>query len=327
MLGELVVRPNYPFWGGVGAVAGSLVAALALMWTAGRSAADAGPSGWRLDLLGRFPFLRWFVRQRWFQLGFLVPVLFFFTLLLIAGFWGSPIGSRNIMITFVWILWWFLLITLLLPFSSRFWCAICPFPFFGEWFQRRRLWNVREDVRRMWIAFRSWPRRFSNIWLQNFLFLLLCTFSAVLVTRPVVSAFVLTGLFLGATVVALCYRERAFCNYLCPVSGFLSLYAMASVVEVRAKEPARCADCRSKSCRLGSEKGWGCPWSQVPGRLERNNYCGMCLECVKTCPADNMTVRIRPFCTDVQLKGYDEAWKAFIMIALALAYSVMLLGP
>ena len=27
------------------------------------------------------------------------------------------------------------------------------------------------------------------------------------------------------------------------------------------------------------------------------------------------------------MKGYDEAWKAFIMLALALAYSVIFLGP
>jgi hypothetical protein len=179
----------------------------------------------------------------------------------------------------------------------------------------------------MWRNFRPWPRRLSNIWLQNVLFLLLCTFSAVLVTWPIVTAFVLAGLILGATLVAVRYRERAFCNYLCPVSGFLSLYAMASAVEVRAKDPARCRDCKTKSCRVGSEKGWGCPWSQFPARLDRNNYCGMCMECIKTCPSDNMTLRARPFCSDVRLQGYDEAWKAFIMITLAVAYSVVLLGP
>lgn len=327
MLGELIVRPNYPFWGGLGALTGLVLAGLLLMGTADGPRENAGVSRWRLDLLARFAPLRWYVTRRWFQFGFMLPGLFCFTLLLIAGFWGSPIGSRNIIITFVWILWWFLLITLLLPLGGRIWCAVCPFPFFGEWLQRRRLLGVRDDVRRMWQGFRSWPKGLSNIWLQNVLFLLLCTFSAVLVTRPVVSAFVLAGLVVGATVVALIYRHRAFCNYLCPVSGFLSLYAMASVVEVRPRDPVQCGDCRTKSCRLGSEKGWGCPWAQTPARLERNNYCGMCMECIKTCPHENMTVRLRPFCADVRLKGFDETWKAFIMIGLALVYSVTLLGP
>ena len=64
------------------------------------------------------------------------------------------------------------------------------------------------------------------------------------------------------------------------------------------------------------------------GKLERNNYCGLCFECVKSCPHDNISLFVRPFSTsDVVLRGYDEVWKACIMLALALTYSVMLLGP
>lgn len=40
-----------------------------------------------------------------------------------------------------------------------------------------------------------------------------------------------------------------------------------------------------------------------------------------------MTVRLRPFASDTKIKGYDEAFKAFIMLSLALAYSVIYLGP
>jgi hypothetical protein len=61
--------------------------------------------------------------------------------------------------------------------------------------------------------------------------------------------------------------------------------------------------------------------------MTRNNYCGMCFECLKTCPKDNVTVYLRPFCSDRLLKGYDEAFKAFIMLVLAVVYSVTLLGP
>ena len=202
----------------------------------------------------------------------------------------------------------------------------CPFPFFGEWIQRRRLIGVGADARTMWKKYRKWPAALSNIWLQNLLFLGLCTFSAVLVTRPVTTAAVLLGLVLIATVLATAFRQRAFCNYLCPVSGFLSLYAMAAVVEVRPRDQEACRSCRTKSCLAGGENGWGCPWEQNPGRLERNNYCGMCMECIKACPNDNMTLNLRPFCTDVHIKGTDEAWKALIMVGVALVYSVTLLG-
>ncbi len=40
-----------------------------------------------------------------------------------------------------------------------------------------------------------------------------------------------------------------------------------------------------------------------------------------------MTIQARPFCSDDKIEKYDEAWKAFIMITLAVLYSVVLLGP
>ena len=172
-----------------------------------------------------------------------------------------------------------------------------------------------------------WPKALSNIWLQNIGFLGLCTFSALFLTRPIVSVGVLAGLIIIATVLHLIYRQRAFCNYVCPVSGFLSLYAMASTLEVRSRDEEVCAKCTNKGCLAGNENGWGCPWGMYPSKMDRNNYCGLCMECVKTCPYDNMTLNLRPFASDTRLKGYDEAFKAFIMLTLAIAYSVIYLGP
>lgn len=324
MQGELIVEPNYPFRVGIGAAAGILLAGFFLMATGKNIPPEAGEQ--RLDILLAAPPIGWLARRRWLPFALYVPGLALFVLFIIAGFWGSPIGNRNIIITFVWILWWFLLITALLPFGSRIWCLACPFPFFGEWFQRRRLIGVRPDAQRMWRGYKKWPVRFSNIWVQNILFLGLCTISAILVTRPVATAAVLLALVLTATVLAAVFRQRSFCNYLCPVSGFLSLYSMAAVVEVRARDAVVCRSCRSKSCAAGGPSGWGCPWGCHPGRLERNNYCGMCLECIKTCPNGNMTINLRGFCADTRIKGTDEAFKALIMVSVALVYSVTLLG-
>jgi hypothetical protein len=298
--------------------------------------------GWRIDLFQRFPALRWVAQRRWFQFVAVLPNLLLFLFFLAAGLFGSPVGNRNIIIIFVWILWWFLLIGVLVPFASRVWCTVCPFPFFGEWLQRRALVVVRAvDPRkekkqgpgvlvgrnRYFGLNRRWPKAFSNIWLQNVGFLGLCTFSALFLTRPIVTVVVLGGLFVIATVLHQIYRQRAFCNYVCPVSGFLSLYSMASMMEVRSRDAEVCAKCQDKGCLAGSAAGWGCPWFMYPSKMDRNNYCGLCMECVKACPYGNMTVNLRPLCSDTKLKGYDEAWKAFIMLSLAMAYSVIYLGP
>lgn len=306
-----------------------------------RRAAKAAPPGWRVDLLQLLPPLKWLFQRRWFQFAVVLPNLLFFLLFLSAGIFGSPVGNRNIIIVFVWILWWFLLISAMVPFASRIWCTVCPFPFFGEWAQRRALVGVRSldpkkekggpgvviGRNRYFGKNLRWPKKLSNIWVQNIGFLALCTFSALFLTRPIVSVFVLGLLFVIATVLHLIYRQRAFCNYVCPVSGFLSLYAMSSMMEVRSKEADVCAKCTHKGCLAGSEAGWGCPWFMYPSKMDRNNYCGLCMECLKSCPYDNMTVNLRPFCADTRIKGYDEAYKAFIMLSLAITYSVIYLGP
>jgi len=288
--------------------------------------------GKRVDLLKVVPGLKWLLTRRWFQFAVVLPNLAFFYLFLISGIFGSPVGNRNIIIVFVWILWFFALIAIMVPFASRIWCTVCPIPFFGEWYQRRALIGARVGKpgagrNRMWGLRKRWPRALSNIWMQNIGFLCLCVFSVPLLTRPFVSVVVLGGLIVLATVLHIIYRHRAFCSYVCPISGFLSLYSMTSLVEVRSKDTETCDNCNDKSCLAGSETGWGCPWHVNPSKLDRNNYCGLCMECLKTCSHDNITLRARPFCSDTMLKGYDEAWKAFIMLTLALAYSVVLLGP
>ncbi len=296
---------------------------------------------WRVDLLSRLPALRWLVERRWFQFAVVLPNLLVFLLFLAAGLFGTPVGNRNIIIIFVWILWWFLLITAMVPFASRIWCTVCPFPFFGEWMQRRALVAVRAvdpkkakggpgtliGRNRYFGRNLRWPKKLSNIWLQNIGFLMLCTFSVFFLTRPVVSAAVLGGLILVATALHLIYRQRAFCAYICPVSGFLSLFSMASTLEVRSKDSDVCLTCKDKGCLAGNDRGWGCSWFMYPSKMERNNYCGLCMECIKTCPHQNIALNLRPFCSDTRLKGLDEAWKAFIMLTLALAYSAIYLGP
>ena len=295
-------------------------------------ASSQSAQSWRINLFEKFPLVKKLVKARSFQFWTVLPNLFLFYLFILAGLFGTPIGSHNIIIVFVWILWWFALIAIMVPFAGRVWCTMCPLPFFGDWLQRRalvqvRVGNTNGSRNRLFGLNKRWPRKLSNIWLQNFGFLFLAIFSALLVTRPIISVVVFAGLILLAIVLAFVYRMRSFCNYVCPISGFLSLYSMTSMLELRAKSETACKECRTKSCLRGSEHGWACPWGVYMGKLDRNNYCGLCMECVKSCPNDNIALSARPFASDRTLKGYDEVWKACIMLVLALSYSIVLLGP
>lgn len=336
MQGEFVVRPNIAYRAGVVGAWGVTLSAFAMMWIhpgpKRRRSNPGGRSLKRIDLLEKFGWLETLVKSRWFQFAVVVPnvvILFFF---IVAGLLGSPIGNRNIIVTVVWIFWWFLLITVLVPFGGRIWCMACPVPFFGEWFARRRLLTVRPRADhskslRDGSLNRKWPRRFSGIWVQNILFLVMCTVSTILVTRPALTAAVLGGMLVAAVLVHAVFRRRSFCRFLCPLNSWMGLYSMAAMTEVRAREPALCESCADHSCVLGSTNAWGCPWLINPSKMVRNNHCGLCMECIKACPNENMTICARPFGSDRDIRRYDEAWMAFIMITLVIAYSVTLLGP
>ncbi|MGE5139474.1 MAG: 4Fe-4S binding protein [Rudaea sp.] len=282
----------------------------------------------RLELT-RIPFVKRLLVSRWPQWSLVALALGFFVLAILSGLFGTPAGSRNFGIVFIWIVWWALLILLLVPFAGRAWCAICPIPAPGEWLQRRALVRPRPGGKLYTLGLK-WPRRFRNIWLQNASFLLVALFSAVILTIPAVSALVLAGFAIVALATGLLYERRTFCRYLCPVGGFIGLYSQVAPLEIRVRDPAVCVAHKEKTCYNGSDAGYGCPWSVFPGSLAKNTYCGMCTECLKTCPKDNIALYARPFGQDLRTnKGrkLDEAYKGLIMLTCAFAYSAVLIGP
>ncbi len=282
----------------------------------------------RTDLLIRIPLLKRLLKARGFQPVLMLLTLTFFVLAILAGLFGTPVGSRNFGIIFVWIVWWALLIIALVPLSGRLWCAVCPIPAAGEWLQRGAI--VSRAAGRLRALGLRWPRRLKNLWLQNFGFLGVAIFSVVILTRPRISAWVLLGFAALSVILSLLYEGRIFCRYVCPVGGFVGLYAMLAPLELRVKDAQVCATHRSKDCVTGNGQGYGCPWLVYPGRLTRNIDCGLCMECLKTCPRDNIALNLRPVGSDllaVAERRLDEAYKGFIMLGSALLYSAVLLGP
>ena len=284
-------------------------------------------SSWRFELT-KYPLVRRVLKWRPLQFTLVLITLGFFVLALLTAFFGTPAGNRNFSIIFVWIVWWGLVIILLVPALGRGWCAICPIPAPGEWLQRQSLVHPRR--RTLWTLGKRWPRRLKNIWIQNFAFLAVALFSAIILTTPVATGVVLLAFILLAVGLSLVYERRTFCRYVCPVGGFIGLYSMTAPIELRVKDVEVCRTHDTKECYLGSEQGFGCPWLVFPGSLTRNTYCGLCTECLKSCSMNNVAINLRPPGADLFVaKGrrMDEAYKAFIMLTCALAYSAILLGP
>jgi polyferredoxin len=277
--------------------------------------------------LTRFPFFKALLKNRWLQLLVFLLMLAGFLFAILSGFAGTPVGSSNFGIVFVWIAWWAILILVAVPFFGRAWCAICPIPMPGEWLQRGA---ILEPPRKKphWFNLR-WPNKLRNIWLQNLTFTLVALFSSVILTTPRVTAIVLAAMLFLAIGMSIIFERRTFCRYICPVGGFIGLYAQAAPLELRVKDKKTCATCMDKPCYNGSNAGYACPWDVFPGGLTKNTYCGLCMECLRTCPYDNISVNARPFSADLAKpsKRMDEAFKAFIMLGAAMIYAGVLLGP
>jgi polyferredoxin len=281
-----------------------------------------------MNILERAPLLKTILKSRLFQPMMMLITLFVFTLVILTGLFGTPAGSRNFSIIFVWIVWWALLMLLLVPFFGRLWCTVCPIPAPGEWLQRRGI--VRRGPRRLWTLRQRWPRRFRNMWLQNLGFLGVAVFSTIILTRPNVTGWVLLGFVLTGVALSVVFENRVFCRYVCPVGGFIGLYSQMSPIELRVQDTDVCRTHTPKDCITGNENGYGCPWMVYPGALTMNTYCGMCMECLKTCPHNNIVINIRAPGSDLNIgqdRRLDEAYKAFIMLTCALMYSAVLLGP
>ena len=267
--------------------------------------------------------------SRWPQLVIRIITLAGFLLVILGGLIGTPVGSQNISIVLVWIGWWGVLILFAVPILGRGWCNICPIPMVGEWFQQGTVLGPAPGRAGIGLN-KAWPKKWRNIWVQNAFFLGLAIFSTVILTNPLVTSLAVLALLLISIGVSLVFERRAFCRYICPVSGFIGLYSQVAPVEVRVVDPQICRDHTEKTCYTGNQNGYGCPWGLYPAAVTKNVNCGTCMECLRSCPYENMAVNLRPIGKDLfnrRERKLDEAFKAFIMLGGAMIYSFVMLGP
>ncbi|OGC77892.1 MAG: hypothetical protein A2Z27_03145 [candidate division Zixibacteria bacterium RBG_16_50_21] len=283
------------------------------------------PFGERINLFS-FPWIRPLLQSRWPQFLIRALALAGFVFTIAAGLFGSRVGSHNFAIIIVWIAWWTALKLAFIPLGGRSWCSICPIPLPGEWLQQGGIFT--KSRQRFGLNLR-WPKRLKGSWLQSSGFLLIGLFSAITLTDARVTAWVLLGLFGLAIGLSLVFERRAFCSYLCPIGGFSGIYAKTAPVEVRVVDTAICAAHSEKTCYHN------CPWGLYPVALRDSAQCGLCMECLRSCPRDNIAINLRLFGTDLlnntgqvsKSSRLDEAFLALVMLGSALAFSAVFIGP
>jgi ferredoxin len=275
----------------------------------------------RLDLAS-LPWLRPLIQSRWPLLIARIVTLGGIVFTILAGLFGTPVGGHNFSIIFVWIAWWTALKLCFIPLGGRSWCSICPLPMPGEWLQQRGL--ISKGSRRLGLGLR-WPKQLRGYWLQTGLFLGTGLFSAVILTDARVTAWILLGLVGAGIALSLIFDRRAFCSNVCPVGGFTGIYAKTAPVEVRVKDISLCAAHSEKTCYQQ------CPWGIYPVALRDSSQCGLCMECLRVCPKDNIALNLRPFGSDlVTSRGtnrLDDVFLPLVMLGSALSFAAVFTGP
>lgn len=294
-----------------------IAAALTTCYLMGRKERpDAEAPGWRFDLLS-LPWIRRLVRWRGFQPLLQALPLSLFLAVLAAGLYGTPVPERNLATVLTWGIWWVLLIVDIVL-LGRMWCTVCPWEAIAGFLRRLSFWSRTDEPLALE---RPWPRWLRNVYPATLLFLGLTwlelgygvTFS------PRGTALLGLLMLMMAVLPALFFERRSFCKYGCLVGRICGLYSMLAPVEVRAADPARCKDCRTKDCIFGNAEGYPCPTAQFPPRMETNAYCTVCTECVKSCPSENIALNLRPWGADLKSFRHprrDEALLAVVMLAM-----------
>jgi hypothetical protein len=234
------------------------------------------PSGFdllRVPLLGRF--LRW----RHARLALQLPLALLAAVLIYDGLCGPQVGPMNLAGVLPWIHWRGLLILALLAAGNVF-CLACPFLL------------PRTLARRFLPQGRAWPRWLRSKWLAVFLLgLFLWAYEAFsLWDSPWWTAWLILGYFVAALVIDGFFRGAAFCKYLCPIGQFNFVQSLVSPLEVKVRDREVCAGCSTKDCIRGRAGIPGCELNLYQPRKAGNMDCTFCMDCVHTCPHDNIAV-------------------------------------
>ncbi len=331
--GKLIILPNTLLILSLGSLLGIIFIWLVNIFKKVNTEADPGEekAGYK-DLLKKNGLLRNIVTSRYTQAGLIMITMVMIYIVILTSVFGTKVSGRNLGVLLMWAVWLFALVALITPLFGRSWCTICPLPFFGDLIQRRSFFNPLKGKTKKYNNafsgfFLKWPEMLKNDWLRLLVFLMLATFSTTLVATPFISGITVLMLMVVPTVMSGIWELRAFCRYVCPVSVFVGPFSRMSTLALRNKSQEVCDQCKPHYCENGNTNGWACPYGLNVGKIRENSDCGLCLECLRSCTYNNVSLYKRPFASEKGSRNMSEAWMSMATFTISIIYSILYLGP
>ncbi len=301
-----------------------------------RTGIDArfGPSDPAKGLdVARYPRVARLLKSRRFQFMLILPNQIIFWLVIFIGLLGTVVPGLNFGTAITWYVW-FCLVFVMMVVVGRAWCAMCPFGGFAEWIQRRSLWQRTQRRLGLGLKLPEPIARYGFLlsvasfllltWIEEF-------FNIAVPGNPAATSFMVLGIVTSALLFFLVFERRTFCRYICPLSALIgTVGSMGSVAGFRTRDRDVCLSCKTKDCMRGGESGYGCPWYTWPGSADSNLACGLCSECYKACPADNIGLYLQKPLTSViapTRRRADVAWAIAVLWGLVVFQQFNSLSP
>ncbi|MDE2821658.1 MAG: FesM [Chloroflexota bacterium] len=265
-----------------------------------------------IDVL-RAPIVGPLLRGRYGRLAMQSVLALMAIALILDGFTGPQTAARNLATVGPWVQFRGIAVLVLLLAGNLF-CMGCPFTL------------PRTLAKRLSLRGRRFPQQLRNKWISIFgLFLLFFVYEYLnLWSSPWLTAWVIVAYFLASFVLEALFTESAFCKYVCPLGAFNFVYSTLSPTQIAVKSHDVCATCVGKECVNGSyapqtmvrldeiaiagagtdtaravevQHGpggtLGCGTELFAPQIRGNMDCTMCLDCVRACPHDNVSLFTR----------------------------------
>ncbi len=284
---------------------------------------DASDPHQGLDI-ARNPLIARILHNRKFQFLLILPNQIIFWTVIFVGLMGTAVPGLNFGAAITWYVW-FCLVFVMMVVVGRAWCAMCPFGGFAEWIQRRSFFQRTQKTLGLGRKFPEPLARMGFVlpvgsfllltWIEEY-------FNIAGPGNPASTSFMVIGIVATALVFFLVFERRTFCRYICPLTSVIgTIGSMGSVAGFRTRDRDKCVSCQTKDCMRGGDEGFGCPWYTWPASSDSNLYCGLCTECYKSCPEENIGLFLQKPLTSVvapKRRRADVAWAVALLFGLVL---------
>ncbi len=273
--------------------------------------------------LFRIGWINGLARSTYYPLTIQIFVLLVFGYLLYDGFFGvqgfriilpiafEPLGD-NFALLGPYFIFWHLVIVLTMVVLGRIWCSYCPLGAVNGFFAR---FGKQKEF----------PRQIGHLGLPLLIYLIVLMYMypfPPLLGSPYNAAVFFAVGFLVAMIMGYYFRGRSFCRHICPLAGSLTVWGMASPLELTQSREL-CEKCPTHDCLRGNERAEGCPMGLFPGDMTSMRNCILCMKCVKACPYASLQLRWRAPSVELGRVQQPVFWEAATTLVLLTIFTLL----